>query len=240
MQTLIHQVQPVAGRGELNYDEATGSGAAGDRHFIPQSIGPTPLFTLSPSLLLIAVGVALAGLAASRRLSVGRWLAVSFFAIYLVGVAHFALLPLTYDPNAAREFGPIDLGRLIELRPFFLSSADAMPTWQAWLNILLTVPFGFGLPFVLDVRGRDIVLIGILFSVGIEVAQLLADGFYLALPTWSVDINDVLLNSLGVVVGYVAFLIAGAIYRTTLARLHVRRGAWAHFHDTLVFRRGPS
>ena len=100
-----------------------------------------------------------------------------------------------------------------------------MPTWQTWLNILLTVPFGFGLPFVLDVRGRDVVLIGILFSLGIEVAQLLADGFYLALPTWTVDINDVLLNSLGVVVGYVAFLIARAVYRTTLARLPVRRGA---------------
>lgn len=202
-------------------------------------MGPT-LFTLSTSVLLVVVGLALAGLAASRRLTVGRWLAVSLFAIYLVGVAHFALLPLTYDPRAAQELGPIDLGRLIELRLFFLSGADAMPTWQAWLNILLTVPFGFGLPFVLDVRGRDIVLIGILFCIGIEVAQLLADGFYLALPTWSVDINDVFLNSLGVVVGYVAFLIAGAAYRTTLARMPIRRGAWVHFHDTLAFRREPS
>lgn len=192
------------------------------------------VFTLSTSLLLVAVGIALTGLAVSRRLPVGRWLAVSIFAIYLVGVAHFALLPLAYDPRAAQEFGPIDLGRLIELRPFFLSGADVMPASQAWLNILLTVPFGFGLPFVLDIRGRDVLLVGILFSVGIEIVQLLADALYLALPTWSVDINDVFLNSLGVVLGYAAFRLASVLYGAIVGRMPVRRGPWAHFHDTLV------
>jgi glycopeptide antibiotics resistance protein len=194
------------------------------------------LFTLSTPLLLIPVGIALAGLAASRQLSSGHWLAVSIFAVYLVGVAHFALLPLTYNPSLAREFGPIDLGRLIQLRPFFVSGEDVMPAAQAWLNILMTVPFGFGLPFVLDVRGRDILLIGVLFSLGIEGMQLIADALYLALPTWSVDINDVILNSLGVVIGYAAFRLASTVYRATIGRLPVRRGPWSHFHDTMANR----
>jgi glycopeptide antibiotics resistance protein len=192
------------------------------------------VFTWSTLPLLVATGIVITSLAVSRRLTAGHWLAVSIFAIYLVGVAHFVLLPLTYDPAAAREFGPIDVGRLIELRPFFLSGASVMPASQAWLNILLTVPFGFGLPFVFNVRGRDILLVGVLFSVGIEVAQLLADALYLALPTWSVDINDVFLNSLGVVVGYAAFQLARVLYGATIGRMPVRRGPWAHFHDTLV------
>lgn len=58
----------------------------------------------------------------------GPLLAVSIFAVYLVGVAHFVLLPLRLDPGAAAQYGPIDLGRLIELRPFFLSGAEVMPT----------------------------------------------------------------------------------------------------------------
>jgi glycopeptide antibiotics resistance protein len=192
------------------------------------------VFTLSAFGLLVAVGVALAGLAATRKLSFGRWLAVSIFAVYLVGVAHFVLLPLVFDPRAAAEFGPIDLGRLIALRPFLPSGADVMPPSQVGLNILLTVPFGFGLPFVADLRGREILAIGVLFSVGIELAQLLADALYLALPTWSVDINDVFLNSLGVVLGVAAFQLMRTLYAATVGRLPVRQGPWAHFHDTLV------
>lgn len=192
------------------------------------------MLTLSTPLLLAVVCVALAGLAAGRRMSAGRWLAVAVFAVYLVGVAHFVLLPLRLDSMAAEQVGPIDLGRLIELRPFFLSGAEVMPTSQALLNILLTVPFGFGLPFVVGLRGRDILAVGILFSIGIEFAQLLVDALYLALPTWSVDINDVLLNSLGVALGYGAFRAASALYAATIGRLSVRRGPWAHFHDTMM------
>ena len=44
------------------------------------------------------------------------------------------------------------------------------------------------------------------------MTQLVADALYLALPTWSVDITDVLLNSTGVVVGYGAFLACSVIY----------------------------
>jgi hypothetical protein len=66
--------------------------------------------------------------------------------------------------------------------------------------------------------------------------QLLADALYLALPTWSVDINDLILNSLGVFVGYTAFRLSSAIYRATIGRMPVRRGPWAHFHDTMVQR----
>lgn len=194
------------------------------------------MFRLSTPLVLLAVGVAIVGLTMTRRLTLGHWLAVSTFAIYLVGVAHFVLLPLVFDSGAPREFGPIDLGRLVELRPFFISGADAMPAAQVWLNILLTVPFGLGLPFVVNVRAREILVVGVLFSVGIELAQLLADALYLAGPTWSVDINDVLLNSLGVVIGYSVFRLTGTLYAGTVGRLPVGRGPWAHFHDTLVRR----
>ncbi len=191
--------------------------------------------TLSTLPLLVAVAVAFLAMAAIRRPTTGHRLATAIFAVYLVGVAHFVILPLTFDPRAAEAAGPIDLLRLIELRPFFLSGGDVMPLAQALLNILVTVPFGFGLPFVLRVRPAVVIRAGVLLSVGIEMTQLVADALYLALPTWSVDINDVLLNSTGVVVGYGAFLACSVIYTNTVGRLPVRRGLWVHFHD--VFSR---
>lgn len=182
--------------------------------------------------LVVALGC-VAAISVARRLEAGRIIALAIFATYLVGVANLALLPLVYDPQLAEQVGPIDLGRLVELRPFFLGGTF-MPTSQALLNILMTVPFGFGLPFVLAVRLRWVLVLGVIFSVGIETAQLLADAAYLALPTWSVDINDVILNSIGVAVGVLAFCLAGAAYRATLGQVDLRVGPWAHFHDTLL------
>jgi glycopeptide antibiotics resistance protein len=190
--------------------------------------------TISTLAVLLLVVVLLGAAGATRRLRWGHWAATATFAVYLVGVANFVILPLTFDPRAAEAAGPIDLGRLVELRPFFLSGVDAMPLSQAFLNILLTVPFGFGLPFVVRLRPRALVGVGVLFSVGIEAAQLGADALHLALPTWSIDVNDVILNTTGVIVGYVVFRLCGLLYAHSAGRLPVRRGAWAHFHDVLV------
>lgn len=190
--------------------------------------------TLSTLPLLALVVVVVGVIGATRRPASGRWLATGIFAFYLVGVAHFVILPLTFDPRAAEMAGPIDIARLVELRPFFVAGGDVMPLSQALLNVLVSVPFGFGLPFVLRVRPGTVIGLGLLFSVGIEMTQLVADAFYLALPTWSIDINDVLLNATGVIVGYATFRLCGPLYVRSLGRLPVRRGPWAHFHDVLA------
>lgn len=96
------------------------------------------------------------------------------------------------------------------------------------------MPFGFDLPFVVGFRGRNVLAVGVIFSIGIELAQLLADALYLALPTKSIDINDVLLNSIGVALGYGVFRISSSRYGVTIGRLPVRRGPWSHFHDTMT------
>jgi len=186
----------------------------------------------TPLLLVVALAVVL--LVGLRRMDAGRLLAISVFTVYLVGVASFTLLPLAFDPELARQVGPIDIARLINLRPWFLGGYF-MPPDQAVLNVLLTVPFGFGLPFVAPVGWRAVIVAGFLFTVGIELAQLLLDALYLALPTWSVDTNDVILNSTGVVIGYGAFVAAALAYRSLAKRAPgVRGAAWTHFHDTLV------
>jgi glycopeptide antibiotics resistance protein len=189
---------------------------------------------ITTPLVLLVTWAALGVLLMRGRLDAGRWASLALFATYLVGVAHFALLPLRIDPDLAREVGPLDLTRLVELRPFFVMGGFGMPPLQVALNVLLTIPFGFGLPFVRDLRGLQVIAIGVLFCVGVELAQLLADATYLALPTWSIDINDTILNATGVIIGYALFLLTRAAYGATLGRLPVRRGLWAHFHDALT------
>ena len=73
------------------------------------------------------------------------------------------------------------------------------------LNILLLVPFGFGLPFITNFRMRKIVEIGALFSIGIEFLQLIT-GLIAKITFRIADINDVIFNTAGVAIGYVLFV----------------------------------
>lgn len=195
------------------------------------------MFEVTTSLVLACVAAGLMIAYATRRLSGGHLLAVGIFAVYLVGTASFVILPLQHNPQLAAEVfpsEPIPLERMVNLVPSFMPGGDPMSPHQLFYNVLLTVPFGFGFAFVREARVTSVLGAGVLFSIGIEGAQLLANVTRMAMPKWSIDISDVVLNSLGVVVGLAAFLVASRVYRVVAPRLPSSLGPLQHFHETLV------
>jgi glycopeptide antibiotics resistance protein len=80
------------------------------------------------------------------------------------------------------------------------------------LNVLLLMPFGFGLPFIANFRMKQTVVIGALFSSFIELLQLLT-GFLARITFRIADINDVIFNTVGVAIGYIIFIGFVRIYR---------------------------
>ncbi len=80
------------------------------------------------------------------------------------------------------------------------------------LNILLFIPFGFGLPFVTKLHMRKVVITSTLFSMTIELLQLLTG--ILAHRTFrTADINDVIFNTTGAAIGYLLFILFIRMYR---------------------------
>ena len=73
--------------------------------------------------------------------------------------------------------------------------ADPQYRWQIYLNILLFVLFGFLLPLVIRRGFWAVVLIGLLFSIGIEATQ-----YFFRLGFCEFD--DVFHNTLGTALGY--------------------------------------
>src|SRR5688572_14798356 len=73
------------------------------------------------------------------------------------------------------------------------------------LNVLLLIPFGFGLPFITSLRMKKVVMAGALFSVVIELLQLMT-GLVAGMTFRVFDIDDVIFNTVGVAVGYVLFV----------------------------------
>lgn len=101
-------------------------------------------------------------------------------------------------------------GKSMNLIPLITLTPEDLKT--SLLNILLLIPFGFGLPFITNFRMKKIVVIGALFSIVIEFLQLIT-GFMAKITFRIADINDVIFNTVGVAVGYILFVGFVHIYR---------------------------
>lgn len=156
---------------------------------------------------LIWLGIVL-HLRIKRRKSFEYLALLTIFYAYLYKVLDYTLFQFQsllflkhFAPNLMLKGSTA--GESLNLIPLLtLTSADLK---TSLLNILLFVPFGLGLPFVTRLRMKWVLIVGALVSVGIEVLQFLTG--YLAGMTFRVaDINDVLFNTVGVLIGYFLFL----------------------------------
>ncbi len=72
------------------------------------------------------------------------------------------------------------------------------------LNIIMMLPFGFGLPFITNFRFKKVVITGLLLSIAIEFLQFVT-GFTANTTFRVADINDLIWNTVGVAIGYILF-----------------------------------
>jgi glycopeptide antibiotics resistance protein len=132
----------------------------------------------------------------------------TIFYVYLYKVIDYTLLQfqslllLRYFVSGLLLNG-VAAGKNLNLIPLIGLGLEDVKT--SLLNILLMMPFGFGLPFITSFRMKKIVIIGILFSISIEFLQLITG--LMAKSTFRIaDVNDVIFNALGVAIGYMLFV----------------------------------
>jgi glycopeptide antibiotics resistance protein len=132
----------------------------------------------------------------------------TIFYVYLIKVLDITLFQFQtlillkqFVPNLILQGQPA--GQTMNLIPLITLTPEELRT--SLLNILLLVPFGFGLPFITNLRFKKIVVAGALFSLAIELLQLVT-GFMGKITFRIADINDVVFNTVGVAVGYILFV----------------------------------
>lgn len=137
------------------------------------------------------------------------------FYVYLFKVLDYTLFQFQtllllkhFMPNLM--LNGLAAGEEVNLVPLVTLTLAALKT--SLLNILLMVPFGFGLPFVANLHMKRVVIFGALFSVAIELAQFLS-GRAAGMTFRVADINDVIFNTTGVVVGYLLYVAFARMYR---------------------------
>lgn len=134
----------------------------------------------------------------------------AIFWIYILVVLYVVFLPI-YIPdgwpeNVTSETILDALSRVNGLPFFFgnLFTAGATVIFEQLTgNILPTLPFGFLLPFLMSVPPRHAIVLGFFAGVALEGAQLLLNlSGIISRYGHSIDVNDVIFNALGVLVGY--------------------------------------
>jgi glycopeptide antibiotics resistance protein len=143
-----------------------------------------------------------------KKKSLVHLLCFTIFYIYLYKVLDYTLFQFQ-SLLLLKHFIPelmlngVTADKTVNLVPLITLTVADLRT--SLLNILLMMPFGFGLPFISNFSARRIVVVGALFSIAIEVVQLIT-GLVARVTFRIADINDVIFNTVGVAIGYVLFI----------------------------------
>ncbi len=166
----------------------------------------------------------------------------SVFWVYLLVMVGMVLFPIPrLTPADADSWSQRArwIFEKINLIPFDYSRYVYVPHMYIFLrdvvaNILLTMPFGFGFSFVVRLRAKRVPALAILAGVGIETAQLIAD-LILGMNYRSVDINDSIMNAIGVMLGYVIYRLIAWCYLRIMEKYNPgRHGLWAYIYHICI------
>ncbi|MBI1793781.1 MAG: VanZ family protein [Chloroflexi bacterium] len=132
----------------------------------------------------------------------------SIFWLYLLSVVSVVVFPVAINTDYAGTFRPS-----INLIPFYFGDCQLPELCIRSIieNIIFTVPFGFGINFLVEIKPKYIFWLAFVVGFVFEFSQLIISlafrsGFR------STDINDVILNGAGVLVGYVLFRLFAWLY----------------------------
>ena len=150
-----------------------------------------------------------------RKRKLSYLLFFSLFWVYILVLVQALIFPFVINTaGSAASFFPS-----INLIPFYFGGCFNMPAQCiAGIvdNILLTIPFGFGINFLARVRLRNIFWLALGVGLGCEISQLCISMLFKS-GFRAIDINDVILNAAGVWMGYALFRAFAWLYIRTTA-----------------------
>jgi glycopeptide antibiotics resistance protein len=167
----------------------------------------------------------------------------SIFWIYLLLLIGVILFPMPIPQNSNEFLSgrqvwitlsrvnliPFDYGQFRHLDPSIIYIREIFD------NILLTLPFGFGICLIKNVRWRELPWLALGVGLGTETAQLIMC-LVLGSQYRGVDINDTIMNSLGVGLGYLLFRLFSCLYITITRRFHIKhKGIFAYLYSQTIW-----
>jgi glycopeptide antibiotics resistance protein len=156
----------------------------------------------------------------------------SIFWVYLLAVVQAVIFPIAINTdNGNGLFTPS-----INLIPFYFGSCP-MPDVcirDMLENIILTIPFGFGINFLVRVKSKNILWPALAVGLGFELSQLVISLVFKS-GFRTVDINDVIFNCTGVLLGYMFFRAFARVTLKTAEYYKIKcKGLFADVYEVVL------
>lgn len=182
--------------------------------------------------LFIIILIALLALLRYRKYSVFYLACFFIFGMYLLYILDKIFFPIQISGEYVDALRQQPFISDINLNPFYFGRSGTLQTALPGLlmNIVLTIPFGFGINFIRQIKAKRFVWLAPSVGLVFEGTQLLIS-LLLRYPYRQIDINDVLMNALGVLIGYALFRLFAWLYVWVTHRLdiaHVGLGAYIY------------
>jgi glycopeptide antibiotics resistance protein len=179
------------------------------------------LIEFFPFPFLVSLFLLTAMIVHSRKRGWAYIIVLILFGVYIMAVVNFLFFPIFFPGNWPANLTWKDTMRglmEINLIPFYYARIGSISSdlrnilYDIAGNILLTIPFGLGFCFLTKLRDKRIFWVALSVGLFLEGAQLLMKLIF-GVFFHSVDINDVLFNALGVVIGWGLYLAWGDVVR---------------------------
>lgn len=155
--------------------------------------------------LLFALPYTVYGYLRSKSVNVWRCTYFYSFVLYFLCAYFMTILPLP-SREALQDMRPIS--ELIQLIPFANFASIKQETLIRDIavivfNVVLTIPLGFYLRALFGLNLKKTVVAGLCVALFYEISQLTGVFFIYPRPWRIFDVDDLLINTLGAVIGYV-------------------------------------
>lgn len=193
------------------------------------------LESIAPVMLIFLIGLLIYFRKQQKR-SISYLVCFSVFYVYLLYVVKYTMFPLRlFDAQytAFMKQAGFNWQNGIQLVPFRGVSLAYLLSQQGLGNILLTLPFGFGLPFLLATTLGGIAYRGFLLTVSIEFVQLLLNLAY-GYRVRAVDVDDIIFNFVGTLIGFGLFRLSCWLYHKIIPTGSRVPMVWEHMHAVLA------
>ena len=139
----------------------------------------------------------------SRRVNLVELIVKQLFVMYLCCVVELVFFPL---PTMEQAAGLSIKYQLIPLHFIadFVNDSFIRVTCQLVFNVIMTVPLGMFLEYCLGLNIKKTLVVSFAFSAFIEIGQLTGLFFIFKGSYRLFDVDDLMLNTLGALIGYLA------------------------------------
>lgn len=157
-----------------------------------------------------------------RTRSLSYVICATIFGIYLLFVIDRTFFPLHIAGGFVDMMKAAPFTSRINLIPFNFSdfAERSSVIRELVLNVALLVPFGFGISFLAPVRVNNVLWLALGIGVSIEAMQLVIS-LLIGYTYRVVDITDVMMNTLGFLLGYGIFRLFAWMYIAMTHRLDI-------------------